>query len=41
MIETGIKVLDLIAPLVQGGTTGLVARSNMGKLVVVANYLPG
>lgn len=35
-IETGIKVFDVFAPLVQGGTTGLVARSNMGQLVVVA-----
>ncbi len=35
-IETGIKVFDLFAPLVQGGTTGLVARTNMGQLVVVA-----
>jgi F-type H+/Na+-transporting ATPase subunit beta len=35
MIETGIKVLDVFAPLVQGGTIGFVARSKMGQLVVV------
>ncbi|MCI0184661.1 helix-turn-helix domain-containing protein [Sulfoacidibacillus ferrooxidans] len=35
MMESGIKVLDLFAPLVRGGTVGLVARSNMGQLVLV------
>lgn len=35
MMESGIKVLDLFAPLVRGGTIGLVARSNMGQLVLV------
>lgn len=36
MIETGIKTLDLFAPLVKGGTVGLVARPGMGQLVVLA-----
>jgi F-type H+-transporting ATPase subunit beta len=36
MIETGIKVLDLFAPIVRGGTVGLVARPGMGQLVVLA-----
>ncbi|KIL37653.1 ATP synthase subunit B [Cohnella kolymensis] len=36
MIETGIKTLDLFAPLVKGGTAGLVARPKMGQLVVLA-----
>ncbi|TXK84196.1 hypothetical protein [Paenibacillus sp. N3.4] len=36
MIETGIKMLDLFAPLVKGGTTGLVARPMMGQLVILA-----
>ncbi|MCD8509588.1 MAG: hypothetical protein LRY73_06685 [Bacillus sp. (in: Bacteria)] len=36
MIETGIKTLDLFAPLAKGGTVGLVARYGMGQLVVLA-----
>lgn len=36
MVETGIKVLDLFAPLAKGGTAGLVARPGMGQLVVFA-----
>ncbi|MFF3022454.1 hypothetical protein ACFVRR_07300 [Gottfriedia sp. NPDC057948] len=39
MIETGIKTLDLFAPLVKGGTVGLVARPGMGQLVVLAEML--
>ncbi|WP_408010375.1 hypothetical protein ACJROX_08785 [Pseudalkalibacillus sp. A8] len=36
MIETGIKTLDLFAPLAKGGTIGLVARHGMGQLVILA-----
>ncbi len=36
MIETGIKTLDLFAPLVREGKTGLVARPGMGQLVLLA-----
>lgn len=36
MIETKIKTLDLFAPIVKGGTVGLVARPGMGQLVVLA-----
>ncbi|MDQ0257751.1 F-type H+-transporting ATPase subunit beta [Evansella vedderi] len=36
MIETGIKTLDVFAPLTKGGTVGLVARYGMGQLVVLA-----
>ncbi|MDF2683924.1 MAG: hypothetical protein K0R47_5114 [Brevibacillus sp.] len=36
MIETGIKVLDLLAPVVRGGTVGLVARHGVGQLVMLA-----
>lgn len=36
MIETGIKVLDLFAPVVRGGTMGFVARPGMGQLVLLA-----
>lgn len=35
MIETKIKTLDLFAPLAKGGTVGLVARRQMGQLVVL------
>lgn len=36
MIETGIKTLDLFAPIVQGGTNGFVARAQVGQFVVLA-----
>jgi F-type H+/Na+-transporting ATPase subunit beta len=36
MIETGIKVVDLFAPLTRGGTIGFVARPGMGQLVMLA-----
>lgn len=39
MIETKIKALDFFAPLVKGGTTGLVARPGMGQVVILAELL--
>ncbi|CAM3295445.1 helix-turn-helix domain-containing protein [Paenibacillus lupini] len=39
MIETGIKALDLMAPVVRGGTVGFVARPNMGQLVLLAEFM--
>lgn len=36
MLETGIKVLDVFAPLAKGGTVGLVARPDMGQLVLLS-----
>ncbi|MBT2214682.1 helix-turn-helix domain-containing protein [Virgibacillus dakarensis] len=36
MIETGVKTLDLFAPLAKGGTVGLVARPGMGQLVILS-----
>ncbi|MCP8969661.1 ATP synthase beta subunit C-terminal domain-containing protein [Ectobacillus ponti] len=36
MLETGIKVVDLFAPMIQGGTTGIVARAQIGQLVLLA-----
>jgi F-type H+/Na+-transporting ATPase subunit beta len=39
MIQTGIKTLDLFAPISKGGTVGLVARPGMGQLVVLAEML--
>ncbi|WP_282940319.1 hypothetical protein [Paenibacillus sp. RC67] len=35
MIETGIKVVDLFAPIVRGGTVGLVGRQGSGQLVML------
>ncbi|HEY3366765.1 MAG TPA: hypothetical protein VGK74_17070 [Symbiobacteriaceae bacterium] len=39
MIETGIKVVDVFAPLVRGGTVGLVARPGTGQMVVLAELV--
>src|SRR6185312_1848918 len=39
MIETGIKVLDLFAPLVRGGTAGFITRQGVGQVVLVAEVL--
>ncbi|MFB4211659.1 hypothetical protein ACE1TH_07025 [Shouchella sp. JSM 1781072] len=36
VIETGIKVIDCLAPLRKGSVTGLVARKDMGQLVLIA-----
>ncbi|MGG4192927.1 F-type H+-transporting ATPase subunit beta [Paenibacillus sp. cl6col] len=39
MIETGIKALDLLAPVARGGTVGFVAKPNMGQLVLLAEFM--
>ncbi|HZG79115.1 MAG TPA: hypothetical protein VEZ72_24900 [Paenibacillus sp.] len=39
MIETGIKALDLLAPVVRGGTVGLVARPGTGQMALLAELL--
>jgi F-type H+-transporting ATPase subunit beta len=39
MIETGIKVLDLLAPVVRGGTVGIVAGPHTGQLVMLAELM--
>lgn len=39
MIETGIKVVDLFAPLVRGGTAGLVAPTGIGQMVMLAELV--
>ncbi|HET6315245.1 MAG TPA: hypothetical protein VFG86_02220 [Chloroflexota bacterium] len=36
MLETGIKAVDLLAPLMRGGVAGLVARPGVGQLVLLA-----
>lgn len=35
LIASGIKALDLFAPLVRGGITGFVARKNVGQLALL------
>jgi F-type H+/Na+-transporting ATPase subunit beta len=35
MVETGIKTLDLLAPLAKDGTVGLVARPGLGQIAVL------
>lgn len=39
MIETGIKVIDLFAPLVRGGTAGCIARPGVGQQALLAEIL--
>ena len=39
VIETGIKVIDLFAPLVAGGTVAIVGDKNAGKLVLADELL--
>jgi len=38
-IETGIKSVDLLAPLVRGGAVGCIARSGVGQLVLLAEIM--
>lgn len=35
MLETGIKVIDLLAPMVEGGVNGLFAEAGIGQQVIV------
>ncbi len=39
IFETGIKVIDLIAPYVKGGTTGLFGGAGVGKTVVIMELI--
>jgi F-type H+-transporting ATPase subunit beta len=39
MLETGIKVIDLYAPLVRGGTIPIMGGSGVGKIVVSIELL--
>jgi len=39
MIETGIKVLDLLAPVARRGTVGIVAGPHTGQLVMLAELM--
>lgn len=39
IFETGIKVIDLIAPLVKGGKTGLFGGAGVGKTVLIQELI--
>jgi F-type H+-transporting ATPase subunit beta len=39
VLETGIKVVDLIAPLVKGGKAGLFAGAGVGKTVLITELI--
>jgi F-type H+/Na+-transporting ATPase subunit beta len=39
ILETGIKVLDLIAPYVKGGKIGLFGGAGVGKTVVIMELI--
>ena len=39
LLETGIKVLDLLAPLARGGKTGLFGGAGVGKTVLVTELI--
>ena len=39
ILETGIKVIDLIAPIVKGGKAGLFAGAGVGKTVLITELI--
>ena len=39
MFETGIKVVDLLAPYVQGGKIGLFGGAGVGKTVLIMEMI--
>ncbi len=39
VLETGIKVLDLLCPFVRGGKTGLFGGAGVGKTVLIMEYM--
>jgi len=39
VLETGIKVIDLIAPLVRGGKVGLYGGAGVGKTIVIQELI--
>src|SRR4051812_4539264 len=41
MLETGIKVLDLLAPYVRGGKIGLFGGAGVGKTVLIREMITG
>ena len=41
ILETGIKVVDLIAPYAKGGKIGLFGGAGVGKTVLIQEMIPG
>ncbi len=39
VLETGIKVIDLIAPIVKGGKVGLFGGAGVGKTVLIQEFI--
>lgn len=39
VLQTGIKVLDLLCPFVRGGKTGLFGGAGVGKTVLIMEYM--
>jgi F-type H+/Na+-transporting ATPase subunit beta len=39
ILETGIKVIDLLCPFVKGGKTGLFGGAGLGKTVLVTEFM--
>ena len=39
VLETGIKVIDLLAPFVRGGKTGLFGGAGVGKTVLIMEFM--
>ena len=39
IFETGIKVIDLIAPFTKGGKTGIFGGAGMGKTVIITELI--
>ena len=39
MFETGIKVIDLLTPLVRGGKAGLFGGAGLGKTVILTELI--
>ncbi len=39
ILETGIKVVDLLCPFVQGGKTGLFGGAGVGKTVLIMEFM--
>ncbi|MFH1199361.1 MAG: F0F1 ATP synthase subunit beta [Candidatus Omnitrophota bacterium] len=39
VLETGIKVLDLLAPLIKGGRTGILGGAALGKSVLILEII--
>jgi F-type H+/Na+-transporting ATPase subunit beta len=40
IFETGIKVIDLIAPFTKGGKTGIFGGAGTGKTVIIMELDP-